>query len=206
MLRMRTVLQQMAHHRQCRGADVLAPVHKPPRRPLRVLAMRVWHMVSQRRECALAMTAGMRGNAVPPVHHADAVGAGVGLDLFPHQTMGHRVIVPVDLDMVVDIDRGLLHLGVDVGRRRQGSQRRALEALECLTPRTGQALEGTSVQLLEQRCNRRIELTEREEGMVAKAGQHPSLHHLNPDFRLRLVNYLQMQAVPLDGMTFGAPA
>ena len=41
---------------------------------------------------------------------------------------------------------------------------------------------------------------------MSKAGKNPAFDDLHRDFYFGFVNYLQMQAVPLDGMTFGAPA
>ena len=41
---------------------------------------------------------------------------------------------------------------------------------------------------------------------MSKAGKNPAFDDLHRDFYFGFVNYLQMQAVPPDGMTFGAPA
>lgn len=61
----------------------------------------------------------MRGDAftlVKEFHHA---GTEARLELVFDQDIGHRVIVPLNLDMIVDIDPHELPLGVVVGRRGQ---------------------------------------------------------------------------------------
>ena len=51
-----------------------------------------------------------------------------------------------------------------------------------------------------------VKVIEVEEGLMSKAGENPAFDDLHGDLHFGFVNYLQMQAVPPDGMTFGAPA
>jgi hypothetical protein len=62
----------------------------------------------------------MRGNALAVVEDLDGPLGQARPDLLAQEPVGHRVVVAVDLDMVVEPDRALLPLRVDV---RGGGQR-----------------------------------------------------------------------------------
>ena len=110
------------------------------------------------------------------------------------------------LDVVVDVHAHLFPLGEDVRVDRQRTQRRAVDGLECAQSRTGQLSERARIEPLEPLGDGVVELGQGEEGAVAQCGEDPALDDLNTDLDLGLVNYLQMQAVPPDGMIFGASA
>jgi hypothetical protein len=107
--------------------------------------------------------------------------------LVPDQRMRHAVVVPVDLEVVVEGDPHRLPLGVDVRRRRQRAHRRTIQCLEHAQSAPGQLLEGARVQVGEQRHDRLIELPEAEEAMVTQPRQDPALDQLHRQLRLRLV-------------------
>jgi hypothetical protein len=65
-------------------------------------------------------------------------------DLLAQEPVGHRVVVAVDLDVVVEPDGALLPLRIFVGRRGQRLQRRALELLEQL-PAAGAEVAGDAL-------------------------------------------------------------
>jgi hypothetical protein len=65
-------------------------------------------------------------------------------DLLAQEPVGHRIVVAVDLDMVVEPDRALLPLRVDVRGAGQRLQRRPLEVLEQL-PVAGAEMAGDAV-------------------------------------------------------------
>ena len=78
--------------------------------------------------------------------------------------------------------------------------------LEGAASRAGELSERTRIEPFEPFGDGAVEFAEREERAVSQRGEDPALDHLHADFNLGLVNYLQMQAVPPDGMTFVAPA
>ena len=101
----------------------------------------------------------------------------------------------VDLDMVVEPDRALLPLRVDVGRRGQRLQRRPLEVLEQL-PAAGAEVAGDAVvERDDQVADRRVQLGEREEPPVAQPRHDPALRHLDGDLDLGLLSSPGLQFV-----------
>ena len=128
------------------------------------------------------------------------------VDFAPDQGVRDGVVVALDLDVVVDVDPRLLPLGEHVALGGKGAKGGTVELLEQCTPRARELAERAVVEPLEERRDGCVELSQREERAVAKRGQDPALDHLHRDLGLGLVNYLQLQAVPLDGMTFGALA
>ena len=54
--------------------------------------------------------------------------------LLAQQRVRHRVVVPLDLDVVVEADPAFLPFRVDVGLGRQRLERRTLELIEQLAP------------------------------------------------------------------------
>lgn len=78
----------------------------------------------------------------------DGLGVEPGVDLLPAQGVRGAVVVPLDVDVVVDADGGLLPLAVLEGPRRQGPKRRLLHRLEQRPARPFQLPEGTVVEAL----------------------------------------------------------
>ena len=108
--------------------------------------------------------------------------------------------------MVVDVDPDLLPLGEHVALGGQRAKGGTVELLEHRAPRARELAERALVEPFQQPGDGVVELGQREERSVAKRGQDPAFHDLHGHLHLRLVNYLQIQTVPLDGMTFGALA
>ena len=95
--------------------------------------------------------------------------------------------MPVDLDVVVDVDPGLLPLGEHVALGRERAKGGTLELLEQRAPRPRELAERARVEPFEQPGDGGVELGEREERSVAKRGQDPALYDLHGDLHLRLV-------------------
>ena len=93
----------------------------------------------------------------------------------------------VDVDVVVERDAALAPFGVDVRLDRQGGERRAVQLLEQLAAADAEMPHRPAIELVEQHPDRRVELGEREEPMVAQAGQDPALDDLDGDLDLGLV-------------------
>ena len=148
----------------------------------------------------------MAGDAPSAVQALHGGGGQAHVELAPGQSVRDGVVVPVDLDVVVDVDPDLLPLGEHVALGGQRAKRRTVELLKQRAPRSRELAERAFVEPFQQPGDGGVELGQREERAVAKRGQDPALDDLHGHLHLRLVNYLQMQAVPLDGMTFGAPA
>ena len=155
---------------------------------------------------ALERGAHVAGDALAAVQALHGVGGETHVDFAPHQGVRDGVVVAFDLDVVVDVDPCLLPLGEHVALGGKGAKGGTVELFEQRAPRAGELAERAVVEPFEQRGDGCVEFGEREERAVAKCGEDPSLDHLHADLGLGLVNYLQMQAVPSDGMTFGASA
>lgn len=69
-----------------------------------------------------------------------------GLEGLLDQGVGHRVVMPVDRDVVIDIHPHLFPGGVDVRRCRQRAHGGAVDGREGLPARPRQLLEGTLVE------------------------------------------------------------
>jgi hypothetical protein len=63
------------------------------------------------------------------LHHG---GTQAYVQLLAHQRVGHGVVVAFDLHVVINIDTGELPLGIRIGLRRQGPERRAVECVKQL--------------------------------------------------------------------------
>jgi hypothetical protein len=59
-------------------------------------------------------------------------GTEADVELLAHQGVGHGVVVPFHLDVVIDVDPGELPLCVLVGLWREGPERRAVERIKQL--------------------------------------------------------------------------
>ena len=129
----------------------------------------------------------MGGDLALPEVHADQVLAGMQFQGFADVLVGHGVVMALVLNVVVDVDLDRLDLDEAVGVARQWPESRLVQLFERLAAVARQLFEGLVVQLLEQRADTLIELGQREEGVVAKAGEDPALDQLHSDLSLGLV-------------------
>src|SRR5260370_14477554 len=84
---------------------------------------------------AIAAGAQMRGDALALGEDLDRPAGETDLDGIAREAIGHAVIMPVDVDVIVDADPAGAPLGEHIGLDRQRLQRGAVEVFEELTPR-----------------------------------------------------------------------
>ena len=84
------------------------------RGPLGVLSVTLGHMLGLCAVAALVHRALVAGEPLVGVEAFDGARRQAHLQLLLHQLIGYRVVMPVDLDVVVDMPPGLLPLGVGV--------------------------------------------------------------------------------------------
>jgi len=88
-------------------------------------------------------------------------------DVMTDESVRDAVVVPVDIDVVVEGDGAFLPLGINVGIGGQRSHRWTIERLVHTAPRPGQALERTFIELNQQRADRRVELLQAKEALLS---------------------------------------
>jgi hypothetical protein len=98
------------------------------------------------------------GDAFAAVKQLHRLGRQAHIELLLHQLVRDGVVMPLDLDVVVDMHPCPLPFRVGVALARQGVHRRAVELLEEGAPAPGQLLEGALIELPEQGADRRVEL------------------------------------------------
>src|ERR1051326_5074701 len=76
----------------------------------------------------------MGGHQLAPVEDLPRLRGDACLDRLPQQLKGYRIIVPLDLDMIIEIDSAALPFGVFVVCRWQLLQRRPIDLLVKGTP------------------------------------------------------------------------
>ena len=126
----------------------------------------------------------MAGHALAPVEALDGAGGQSHVELSPDEGVGHRVVVPVDRDVVVDVHAHGLPLGEHVRAGGQRPQRRPVELFELRSTRPRKLAERPLVEPFKELRNRGVQLGQREERAMAKCGENPPLDHLNSHFRL----------------------
>lgn len=89
------------------------------------------------------------------------------LQLLTHILVWHRVMVPLIADVIVDVDLDRFDGDIALGMHRQWSQCRAVQLLKCVTSVTGQLLERTLVEFVQQGTDALVEFGKREEGLMA---------------------------------------
>lgn len=125
------------------------PVQEPSGRPVEVFLVGLRHVFGNRGVRAFAVTTRMACHPFSLVQAFNGGGGEAHIEFALHQRVRHAVIMPVDLDVVIDADARLLPLGVFIRRGRQRLQGRAIEGLERAPPATGQLLERPGVEVLE---------------------------------------------------------
>ncbi len=81
--------------------------------------MGLWHVLGQCGKATGFGTADMAGHPfVFKQNLNDKIGA-AHIDLLFDKLIRHTVIVPVDFDMIVDIDRGLFPFGINISHKCQ---------------------------------------------------------------------------------------
>src|SRR3974390_149330 len=96
-------------HQTCGGwPDTRRPMDESFWRPFQVALMRLGPMGIQRRVGSCFVAARMRGHTLALVEDLDSHHGKAYVELTMQQSIGNAVIMPVDLDVIVDIDACLL--------------------------------------------------------------------------------------------------
>jgi hypothetical protein len=132
-------------------------------------------------------TAQMHCNALALAEQLDRVGGDTRIELLADQPVRHRVVMPVDVDVIVEPAPAEAPFGIFIGLARQQLQRRAIELEEQIVAADAQASHRPRVEIGDQLADRLVQLGEREKTVVAQPCQDPALDHQNPDFDLCLV-------------------
>src|SRR5680860_1681563 len=103
-----------------RGPSLGRPGNQPFRRPLTRLPMGFGHMGGDGGMPSLLVRAAMASNPVAPVKTLNDVVGDPDLHFLFDQGVGHRVVMPVNGYVVVDVHPGLLPLRVDITLSWQG--------------------------------------------------------------------------------------
>lgn len=133
-------------------------------------------------------SSGGSGDPLALMEYLDRIGGDTRLNLLAGKAIGNRVIMPFDLDVVIQPGTPDTPFGEDIALDRQGPQSRTIEFLEQLTPR---AIDPTQdpdvVEVTEQFHDRRIDLGETVKDAMAQPSQQPALDDTNRGLHFRLV-------------------
>ena len=158
LLGMRPALQDQRRHfggaradRRGVGADALD-------RPVGITPVRARHVFGDRRVAAAAAAAEVHGDALALAEQLDRVLGDAGIELLADQPVRHRVVMPVDIDVVVAPDPARPPFGVLVGLGRKLLQRRAVEFEEQLAPADTEAAHRPRVEIGDQLGDRPVQL------------------------------------------------
>src|SRR4029077_17386245 len=126
-------------------------------------------------------------NALTAVVDLQYVPGDAQIHALADQTVRHRVVATLELDVVIEEDLGSLPGGVLVGTLRQSTQRRSVQFQKAAAARTGLARECSIVVSLQLGMQCLVELTEAEEALMPQGRQDPAFDTLDGDFYLGLV-------------------
>lgn len=107
--------------------------------------------------------------------------------LLPDELVGHTVVMLGELDMVIDMDCRFLPDCEFIRFGWQWLEGRPIQFFEKLTPRCPEVLHRPVKEDLQLFMNALVEVRQTEEFPVSQPGEDPSLHNLDPNFRLGLV-------------------
>ena len=134
LLGMGPALEQGLDERFGVAPDGGAPADQAGGAPLQMRAMRLRHVVRDGRVAAGQIAAHMQPHAHAAQEHVDGRRRQADLDGGVNQRVRDGVIVPVDLDVIIDVDARVTPVGVDVAIARERLQRRPIEPLEERAP------------------------------------------------------------------------
>ena len=120
--------------------------------------MGLGHMLRQRGEPSFLVRVDMGSHPAASEEGFHGVLGEPDIELLFDQCIGHRVVMAIDLDVIVDVDPGLFPVGIDLGLNRERLQRRFIQALEAGTPAAGQFLERVRIELFQQFPDGPVEL------------------------------------------------
>ena len=116
-------------------SDLLGPADEAVGCPFAHPAVLLGHMLCRGGVAPLVRRADVAGDALAAMEALDGAGRQSDVELAADERVRDRVVVPVDLDVVVDGHADGLPLGEDVGADGQRAQCRPVELLERRAPR-----------------------------------------------------------------------
>ena len=129
----------------------------------------------------------MRSHTHPAVDDFHRLPGQVHVHLLVHQRIRHAVVVPLHLDVIVDVDAGRLPFAELVAHSRQWLQRRPIQLREQRGAAALAFAEWPLVEPHQQLGNGLVDFREGEELALAQGRDDPALDYLNADLRLGLV-------------------
>ncbi len=139
-------------------ASLLSPVHQTFRCPAGRVPMCPGYVLGERGMAPLQRGSPVTGTPCVVVQQLQGVGGHAHIQLLFDQLVGHRVVVAQHLDMIINMDPGVLPLGRGRALAGQGQHGRAVNLLEQIPAATGQFFEGSLVEVDQQIPECSIEL------------------------------------------------
>src|SRR5438552_1339302 len=128
------------------------------------------------------------GHALAAMEDLDGGRGAARVDVLVQERMRDGVVVPVDVDVVVDVDpRVDRPVADDEGLGREGMERGLIKLGEELASTGSIDAHDLRVERLQEVADADVEGGEREEALVAEAGEDPALDDLNSDLHLRFI-------------------
>ena len=127
--------------------------HKALRCPFGPFLMGFGHVFFDRAVTPLVVTADVTGHPFAFVEAFDGVVCDAHIDFLFNQRVGNAVIMAVDFDVIVHIDRGFFPLGELVGLRGQRIKCGPIHAFKGGLSAAGQLLKGLVIEIFKQLGN-----------------------------------------------------
>jgi predicted DNA-binding protein YlxM (UPF0122 family) len=142
-------------------------------------------------EVSSQVIAGILGAAESRLARLGLTPVQMRLQFLAHQFIRHAVIMPLDLDVIVDVRTDLLPLRQEVAFHRQGPQGGPVQLFEQAGPAGIPAFaKGPPVQSIEQGRDGFIEVCQSQEPGVTQRCDNPALGYLHAGLDLSLVSRL----------------
>jgi hypothetical protein len=130
----------------------------------------------------------MGGDPLALAEQFDGARRDAGLDLLAREAPGNGVIMPFDLDVVIQAGAPDPPFGEDIALRRQQPERRAVDLLEQLPPCAPDTAQYPAiVQIGQQLADRRIDLGQAAKDAMTQPTQKPAFDNAHRRLDLRLV-------------------
>ena len=188
-------MQQPLNQHGATRPDGLCPCEQDVGVPAGDVTVCSGHVRVDRRMAPLEGAVGVAGDALAALEDFHRGLGHAHVDLGARVLARHRVVVPVDLDVVVDADPRHLSFGVLVASLRQRAQGRLVHLGKSAGAAARQLLEGPLVHIEQQGPQCAIEFIEAEEELEVQPRQHPARNHQHAVFDFRFIVCQQMLAV-----------
>jgi len=166
-------MRAVPHHDLDKCRDIRSDAGGPSRyalwRPVLTELVVRRHVIALCGVLPVAGGAHMRCNTLPGMENFDRARGDARPQLFLQQLIGHRVIMPVDGDVVIEPGAALLPFRINVRSHRQRLQGRLVQLFEQLLATGAEMARGLVVEPVEQRADGRVHLCEAEELAIAQS-------------------------------------